>query len=218
MIGDPRLLEFARNEPVLIIDSMIRFHEADENSATQMAPVMASLRELANAGASVVVLHHKSKSETSSYRGSSDIVAGADAAFALAKRDGLLELRTIKNRFAAETTVEIQPDFAAGTFSVSSATAHQFMPEVARLADVIGASPGLTQNEVIKQAGMNRRHATELLRRNEGKLWQSQKGGNRSKCYFRIQAVPSISTRNRLPGGSDSGSTNGSCWLESPAK
>jgi len=116
-----------------------RFHEADENSATQMAPVMASLRELANAGASVVVLHHKSKSETSSYRGSSDIVAGADAAFALAKRDGLLELRTIKNRFAAETTVEIQPDFAAGTFSVSSATAHQFMPEVARLADVIGS-------------------------------------------------------------------------------
>ena len=93
------LLEFARQEPVLIVDSMIRFHTADENSATQMAPVMAALRELATAGASVVVLHHKPKSETSLYRGSSDIVAGADAAFSLVKRDELLELRTIKNRF-----------------------------------------------------------------------------------------------------------------------
>ncbi len=82
------MLEFARQEPVLIVDSMIRFHTADENSATQMAPVMADLRQLATAGATVVVLHHhKSKSETSSYRGSSDIVAGADVAFALAKRD-----------------------------------------------------------------------------------------------------------------------------------
>src|ERR1019366_7262297 len=105
MIGDPRLREFAQKGPVLIIDSMIRFHRADENSATEMAPVMAFLRELATVGASVVVLHHKSKSETSSYRGSTDIVAGADAAFALSRRDGLLELRTIKNRFAAETTV-----------------------------------------------------------------------------------------------------------------
>jgi hypothetical protein len=75
MIGDPRLLEFARHGPVVIVDSMIRFHKADENSATQMSLVMASLRELATAGASIVVLHHKSKSETSSYRGSSDIVA-----------------------------------------------------------------------------------------------------------------------------------------------
>ena len=99
MIGDPRLLEFARKGPVLIIDSMIRFHSADENSATHMAPVMASLRELTTVGASVVVLHHKPKSETSSYRGSSDIVAGADAAFALVKRDGLLELRTIMEWF-----------------------------------------------------------------------------------------------------------------------
>src|SRR5262249_14508377 len=55
LIGDPRLLEFARKDPVLVIDSMIRFHRADENLATQMAPVMASLRELATAGASVVV-------------------------------------------------------------------------------------------------------------------------------------------------------------------
>ncbi|MGC1647903.1 MAG: AAA family ATPase [Candidatus Sulfotelmatobacter sp.] len=214
MIGDPRLLEFARQEPVLIVDSMIRFHTADENSATQMAPVMADLRQLATAGATVVVLHHKSKSETSSYRGSSDIVAGADVAFALAKRDELLTLRTIKNRFAAETTVEIRADFVAGTFSLSGTVGRECMPEVDRVADIIRDSPGLSQNEVVKRFGMNRKHAIELLRRNEGTLWRIQEGAKRSKCYYPIQmvpkAVPSGSIRNHLRSSSKDSSMTGS--------
>jgi hypothetical protein len=214
MIGDSRLLEFARQEPVLIVDSMIRFHTADENSATQMAPVMASLRELATAGASVVVLHHKSKSETSSYRGSSDIVAGADAAFALVKRDELLELRTIKNRFAAATTVEIHADFAAGTFSLCNTPERDSMADVDRFADIIRDSPGLSQNEVVRRVGMKRDRAIELLRQNEGGLWRSQAGANRSRCYFPIlmvpKKVPSGSVRNQLRSGFEESSSTGS--------
>jgi hypothetical protein len=172
MIRDLRLLELARQEPVLIFDSMIRFHSADETSATQMAPVMAALRSLATAGASIVVLHHKSKSETSSYRGSSDILAGADAAFALVRRDRLLELRTIKNRFAAETTVEIQANFSKGTFSVSGVPGSECVTEVDRLAEIIRVSPGSTQNYVVKGCGMNRHSAIDLLQRHTGKLWE----------------------------------------------
>lgn len=214
MIGDPRLLEFARKGPVLIIDSMIRFHSADENSATQMAPVMASLRELATVGASVVVLHHKPKSETSSYRGSSDIVAGADAAFALVKRDGLLELRTIKNRFAVETRVEIKPNFYSGTFAVVGTPELEFATEVDHLADIIRSSPGLTQNQIIKQCGIQRRRAIELLQLHEGRKWDRQGGANRSLLYFPIQVVPKAilvgSSRNHSAGASESSSDAGS--------
>jgi hypothetical protein len=210
MIGDPRLLEFARKGPVLIIDSMIRFHSADENSATHMAPVMASLRELTTVGASVVVLHHKPKSETSSYRGSSDIVAGADAAFALVKRDGLLELRTIKNRFAVETTVEIQPNFTSGTFAVIGTPEAEFATEVDHLADIIRTSPGSTQNQVIKLCGIQRRRAIELLKLHEGGQWRRQGGPNHSLLYFPIQVVPKTilvgSTGNHQAGGSESSS------------
>jgi hypothetical protein len=218
MIGDQQLLEFARKGPLIIIDSMIRFHGADENSATQMAPVMAFLRELATVGASVVVLHHKPKSETSSYRGSSDIVAGADAAFALVKRDGLLELRTIKNRFALEMTIKIQPDFVTGAFAVVGPPGPECTTEVDRLADIVQVSPGLTQNEVVKRAGMNRQHAIELLRQHEGNLWNRQDGANPSRCYFPIQVVPTGATRqfvgNHLRGGSAGNSTRDSSWLE----
>lgn len=210
MIRDSRLLEFARQEPVLIFDSMIRFHAADENSATLMAPVMASLRELATAGASIVVLHHKSKSETSSYRGSSDIVAGADAAFSLVKRDGLLELRTIKNRFSAEMTLTVQPDFAAGTFVPLRSSALECGSEVDRLAEIIRSTPGLTQNKIIQKAGIQCSRAIELLHRHDGSQWCCQKGTNRSNRYFPTQVVPKAivveSSRNHHAGVSESSS------------
>src|SRR5690348_17885893 len=68
-IGDIRLLEMARERrPLIVFDSLIRFHAAaDENSASEMAMVMGDLRALANAGATVVALHHKPKSEGSHY-------------------------------------------------------------------------------------------------------------------------------------------------------
>jgi RecA-family ATPase len=57
-IGDARLLEIARDrKPLIVFDSLIRFHSADENSATEMAKVMQDLRALANAGATVIALH-----------------------------------------------------------------------------------------------------------------------------------------------------------------
>ena len=68
----------------MIVDSFIRFHAADENSATEMGRVMTDLRALANAGATVVLQHHKPKAEGTQYRGSSDIKAGVDVAFAVA--------------------------------------------------------------------------------------------------------------------------------------
>src|SRR5439155_25835281 len=58
----------------MVFDSLLRFHSADENSATEMKVAMGCLRDLVTAGATVVVLHHRSKSETSTYRGSSDIL------------------------------------------------------------------------------------------------------------------------------------------------
>jgi RecA-family ATPase len=100
-IGDVRLVQIARERrPLLIFDSLIRFHSADENSATEMAPVMGDLRALANAGATVVALHHRAKNETSRYRGSSDIAGGVDTAFAVSRdrQAGILKLDCFKSR------------------------------------------------------------------------------------------------------------------------
>ena len=70
---------------MIIFDSLRRFHDRDENSATQMSKVLRWLRRLARRGATVVVIHHQDKSKTFNYRGSSDILAGVDVALALSK-------------------------------------------------------------------------------------------------------------------------------------
>jgi hypothetical protein len=49
MLGDPRLLKFARLGCLIIFDSLIRF----QNSASEMRIVMGHLRSLAAAGATV---------------------------------------------------------------------------------------------------------------------------------------------------------------------
>jgi hypothetical protein len=115
-IGDFRILEIARERrPLIVFDSLIRFHAAaDENSATEMSMVMADLRALANTGATVVVLHHKPKSEGSHYRGSSDIAGGVDTAWAVSRDRGagLLRLECFKSRFAEEFSLTLRPELS----------------------------------------------------------------------------------------------------------
>lgn len=106
----------AKEGYVIIIDSLVRAHDKEENSAMEMSKVMKRLRELANMGATILFLHHRGKSETIKFRGSSDISAGVDVAYVLEKRNGYLVLDCIKNRLAKEEkilmTLEITPEDA----------------------------------------------------------------------------------------------------------
>lgn len=202
LIGDPLLVEFAKQGPLIVFDSLIRFHSADENSASEMSRVMGQLRALATAGATVVVLHHKAKTETSSYRGSSDIVAGADAVFALAKREDLLELRTVKNRFAAEVTVAIKPDFGHAAFVVvDSPSITQKRDDLAAISQAIETNPGMSQSQIIETLHTGRTVTCKLLKAHENRLWRVEKGANGALRYFpctEYRPVPSTPSTSEL--------------------
>jgi hypothetical protein len=67
--GDRRLLKLARrNHPLIIIDSLIRFHSANEDRADQMALVMEGFRILTDAGATLLLLHHPTQDDESCER------------------------------------------------------------------------------------------------------------------------------------------------------
>ena len=84
MLGDPRLVEIAKvHKPTMIFDSLVRFHEGDENDASEMRDVMSFCRTLAAAGTTVVLIHHRPKSPETKYRGSTDILAAVDQAYAV---------------------------------------------------------------------------------------------------------------------------------------
>ena len=80
--GDERLIEFVRaRRPLIIFDSLVRFHRGEENSAEQMAMVTNLFRNLVAVGATVLVIAHRSdKPGSPDYRGSSELLAGCDVA------------------------------------------------------------------------------------------------------------------------------------------
>ena len=95
-----------RNEGVLVkVDSLAAVHGGDENDAGAMRAFMNGPRRLADLGATVIVIHHDGKSETSKdFRGSSDFKASLDQAFHVSNTssDGKLDrltLRCFKSRY-----------------------------------------------------------------------------------------------------------------------
>lgn len=89
-------------QPVLVVvDSLIRIHRQREDDATAMALVVDRLRKIANAGTTVLVIHHHRKAEgplSQKLRGSSDIPGGVDIEYALVPKGEYLVLSSVKTR------------------------------------------------------------------------------------------------------------------------
>lgn len=102
------VLKLCQNKGItlVIIDSLIRVHNADENSAREMSKVFAQLRKFTKAGIAILVTQHNRKATqhstggASEMRGSSDILAAVDSHIGV-KRD-------TKDRFHLTFTQEKQ--------------------------------------------------------------------------------------------------------------
>lgn len=88
------IISFASNHEVklIIFDSLVRIHNADENDATKMARVFDWLKKLVKEGLTVVFTHHNRKQGAGHYnpaqdmRGSSDILAALDCHLAIGRK------------------------------------------------------------------------------------------------------------------------------------
>jgi len=95
---------------LLILDSYLRVHSANENSAQEMAEVQRTITEIArDVGCAVVIAHHTRKfsKEASNradqrVRGSSDIVAAHDSLIGVSRVAEGLRVRHIKSRVGPE--------------------------------------------------------------------------------------------------------------------
>jgi archaellum biogenesis ATPase FlaH len=191
-IGDPRLLEMARDHHLLIIfDSLVRFHGADENSAKEMAPIMGELRKLVTAGATVIVVHHDTKAgkNKSKYRGSSDILAGVDVAFNLTvdhkTNPPTITVDCFKQRGMEEFTIKIRPDFEHGQFEVvADSTIRECEKIIEKLKGLIRAEPGLNQEQLIKRSGLPEHKVSGTLNAGEKTHWKVTRPKGKTKRYY----------------------------------
>ncbi|HEV2424662.1 MAG TPA: AAA family ATPase [Terriglobia bacterium] len=162
-------------KPVFIFDSFVRFNSAEsENDARDMAAVMARFRSLAAAGAAVVILHHVGKSNGSTYRGSSDILAGVDMAYTLSEKDAIHVLQTTKNRLGKGFAVSMRFDLEAGGFFASEdPRLDEQRDEVRRVRAFISEHPGSCQKDIIKgiEDEVTAARVREILKKGQGTDW-----------------------------------------------
>ena len=105
------ILEIVRekNIKLVILDSLVRVHQQEENDSGGMSKVFSSLQKIIKAGASILFTHHHRKqqkgqstvSRGQSMRGSSDILAAVDSHTTIEKKndtENRLVLRQTKLR------------------------------------------------------------------------------------------------------------------------
>jgi len=108
-IGSKELLEYAEEaQPLIVFDSLVRFHKGNENDNTEMARVMDGFVALARKGATVVVLHHAGKESEKNFRGASEIEAAPDIACRVDRTsERTIKVRQFKNRLTQERSFEL---------------------------------------------------------------------------------------------------------------
>jgi hypothetical protein len=162
----------ASNEPrpLIVIDSLVAFHPGDENDAGETRAFMHQCRKLADIGATVVILHHTGKAETSQdFRGSSDFKAAIDAGFHVSNfsQDGhldVLRLRCFKNRFGFSG--EIVYRYAGGKMARDNDPHAPARTVTEQLTELLRTHPGIQAGEFEKLAhdrGLGRNRARTFL-------------------------------------------------------
>jgi len=185
-IGNQLLLTIAKEvQPLMIFDPFRYSHGAEENDSTEMMAVMKDLRACVVAGGTVIILHHPAKVEGSTGRGSTAIRGAVDLAYMqeLSDETGLITLHSVKNRFGERPVLTIRPDFEEGTFELTDSPRFaKMMADVDAMAEIICATPWLSQNQVIERWGGNKRRGMRLLKEYAGARWEVAKKGQAS-CY-----------------------------------
>jgi 5S rRNA maturation endonuclease (ribonuclease M5) len=198
-------LELARERPLIIFDSLIRFYSkgVDENKSTDISQIMSFLRSLIKEGATVLVLHHTGKADKSEYRGSSDILGGVDMAYTIKKSEGLyvLNLKCIKSRFQMEKDipVEIVSDdvslrFEDATLRIVQAKEKEELETMEAIRGVIQEFQDQhdkppNQSELIalvnEKLGISKHDTRPLLIKGKDTFWKSEGGGIGKPIFYK---------------------------------
>jgi len=181
-----------RYQPVIIFDSLIRFHRLEENDATAMRGVSQFFRGLCNLGATVIVLHHQGKGSLeggrSPYRGSSEIEAGCDIAYCLTKKkseNGLfLDVRCFKNRHGLETEFRLRFDSEKGLFLPKLTDEERAIEKISK---AIAEKPKASVDEIQKATRIPDKQLRELLKKGEGIGWTSTAGPHNKHQFVSLE-------------------------------
>jgi hypothetical protein len=179
-----RLFETARrlHPRMLLLDPLVRLHAVDENSATEVAQLLAGLRELQRGlDLAIVLVHHTRKAVPAGMaagqglRGSTDLHAFGDSNLYLRRLRGQL-LLTMEHRAAAApdpvglelVTTEEQTIHLAVTSPVASFEAPHEMDLDRAVLDTLERRPVMSRHALRKDLAVQNERLGRTLVRLEG--------------------------------------------------
>jgi len=197
---DSNLLgEFVRrHQPLLIWDSLVQFHDGEEQSASETRAFMKHFRAPAHLGATIIILHHTGKTSTSQqYRSSSDIKAAVDMAYVLetesTRMGGIhrLTVRNFKARYAPGKNLGLEfvhrRDFVACDVPEKDAAADPMQI----VTEIVTANPGSNQSQIVEMArrsGVSKHQAEKCLR--DGSFERQR--DNRNEWLYTLNQIPNL--------------------------
>lgn len=188
---------------LVIIDSLIRVHGSDENSARDMAKVFKQLRRFTDKGIAVLVTQHNRKQgavnggTSNEMRGSSDILAAVDSHIGVVRKDKwYLKFDQTKQRYDVELEpfeVKVQADDNTFAFDyLGTLNTHVDKTEIIRTAVItlLSEHGQLCQKDLLEKLAeldlkTNEHTLRNLLNRwiAEGLLAPPSSGSGNTKFY-----------------------------------
>jgi hypothetical protein len=172
---------------LLVLDPYVRLQRVDENHSTQVAAILATLRELSRSfEMAVTLVHHARKnggdSAGQALRGSSDFHAWGDSNLYLARRHDMI-LLSVEHRFAASPdplALKLVSDQGPLRLEVQNVSACEAeTPIASRILEYLADHPGSCRQETLRRAlRVRNQHLGEALRQLEaaGRLRRSPQG------------------------------------------
>jgi hypothetical protein len=178
---------------LIIFDTLRASHLGDENSSKDMALVLSRLKELREAGFTIVILHHTPKGNDGTYKGSTAILDLADHVLSLentSKRDDVEFDADAIYKFGCKIKTRFEPNSIYLSFDPEHGFSPKEDPDISTMkimANILKKEGPLNQNrfrEILEaKLEMKKSRIFKLLKRGTGTFWKTDKGDKNSIIY-----------------------------------
>lgn len=185
--------DYKRLPPGLIIfDTLRASHSGDENSSKDMALILSRLKELREAGFTIVILHHTPKGNDGTYKGSTAILDLADHVLSLentSKCDDEFDPDAVF-KFGCRIKTRFEPFSIYLSFNPEIGFIPQEDPDVSTMkimANILQKEGPLNQKEfratLEDKLEMKKVRIFKLLKKGTGTFWKTDRGDKNSITY-----------------------------------
>jgi archaellum biogenesis ATPase FlaH len=192
---------------VIFFDTLRSCQLMEENSSKDMAIIMGRLKELREIGFTVILLHHSLKSDARTYKGSTAIQDLCDHVLSLVRVKGIDNDKEADDDdlgcpyrlgVAGKTRYEPFSIFLhfdpLNVFELADDPEEKLLLEIHSAINELekknGTAPNQSQIVEFLSSTMDRKRVLHLLKKGEGKFWNSFKMAKRKAVFYEALADP----------------------------